>query len=178
MKALPSITFGQFRCSAGDVTARVSKGRQILSARAVHNHITTVAQAARRCSFAAISRSYKKLTQAQMAGWAVLAEKLKGSVVFGQAAQKTPNSKKRSASSKKTHQITTAMKHIPLTLILTLTALIPQGCSRKIYPHTIQNTHTTETITKIIRDTIIQTQADTAILQTLIRCDSTGRARL
>ena len=89
MKALPSIAFGQFRGSAGDVTARVSKGRQILSARAVHNHITTVAQAARRCSFAAISRSYKKLTQAQIAGWAVLAEKLKGSVVFGQAAQLT-----------------------------------------------------------------------------------------
>lgn len=70
------------------------------------------------------------------------------------------------------------MKHIPLTLILTLTALIPQGCSRKIYPHITQNTHTTETITEIIRDTIIQTQPDTAILQALIRCDSTGRARL
>ena len=70
------------------------------------------------------------------------------------------------------------MKHIPLTLILTLTALIPQGCSRKIYPHTTQNTHITETISEIIRDTIIQTQPDTAILQALIRCDSTGRARL
>lgn len=89
MKALPSIAFGEFRGSAGDVTARVSKGRQILSGRAVHNHITTAAQAARRCSFAAISRSYKKLTQSQMSGWALLAEKLKGCVVFGQAAQLT-----------------------------------------------------------------------------------------
>ena len=89
MKALPSIAFGQFIGSAGDVTARVSKGRQILSARAVHNHITTVAQATRRCSFAAISRRYKKLTQAQMAGWAILADKLKGSVVFGLPAQLT-----------------------------------------------------------------------------------------
>ncbi len=70
------------------------------------------------------------------------------------------------------------MKHIPLAVILTLTALIPQGCSRKIYPHTPQNTQTTETITAIIRDTIIQTQPDTAILQALIRCDSTGRARM
>ena len=70
------------------------------------------------------------------------------------------------------------MKHIPLAVILTITALIPQGCSRKIYPHTTQNTQTTETITEIIRDTIIQTQPDTAILQALIRCDSTGRARL
>ena len=70
------------------------------------------------------------------------------------------------------------MKHISLAVILTLTALIPQGCSRKIYPHTTQNTQTTETITEIIRDTIIQTQPDTAILQALIRCDSTGRARL
>lgn len=70
------------------------------------------------------------------------------------------------------------MKHTPLPIILTLTALIPQGCSSKIYPHTTQNTHTTETITEIIRDTIIQTQPDTAILQALIRCDSTGRARL
>ena len=70
------------------------------------------------------------------------------------------------------------MKHIPLAVILTITALIPQGCSRKIYPHTTHNTQTTETITEIIRDTIIQTQPDTAILQALIRCDSTGRARL
>ena len=70
------------------------------------------------------------------------------------------------------------MKHISLAVTLTLTALIPQGCSRKIYPHTTQNTQTTETITEIIRDTIIQTQPDTAILQALIRCDSTGRVRL
>ena len=70
------------------------------------------------------------------------------------------------------------MKHKYLATILTLTALIPQGCSHKIYPHTTQTTQTTETITEIIRDTIIQTQPDTAILQALIRCDSTGRARL
>ena len=32
MKALPSIAFNEFRGSAGDVTARVSQGRQVLSA--------------------------------------------------------------------------------------------------------------------------------------------------
>ncbi|MBQ8645542.1 MAG: hypothetical protein IJ476_04130 [Bacteroidales bacterium] len=91
MKALPSIAFSQFKGSAGNVTARVSKGRQILSAKALHNNITTVAQAARRCSFASISRSYRNLTQSQMAGWALLAEKLKGTSAFGQSAELTPH---------------------------------------------------------------------------------------
>ena len=53
-----------------------------------------------------------------------------------------------------------------------------QSCCHKIYPSTSQTTNTTEIITEVIRDTVIQTQPDTAILQALIRCDSTGRARL
>ena len=53
-----------------------------------------------------------------------------------------------------------------------------QSCCHKIYPSTSQTTNTIETITEIIRDTVIQMQPDTAIIQALIRCDSTGRARL
>ena len=63
-------------------------------------------------------------------------------------------------------------------IILMAAILSLQSCCHKIYPSTSQTTSTIETITEIIRDTVIQTQPDTAILQALIRCDSTGRARL
>ena len=63
-------------------------------------------------------------------------------------------------------------------IILMAAILSLQSCCHKIYPSTSQTTSTIETITEIIRDTVIQTQPDTAILQALIRCDSTGRASL
>ena len=91
MKALPSIAFSEFKGSAGSVTARVSKGRQIISAKSLHSRITTVAQAVRRCSFAAISRKYRSLSESQMAGWTALAKRLKGASVFGQSAELTPH---------------------------------------------------------------------------------------
>lgn len=62
MKALPSIAFNEFKGSAGDVTARISKGHQVLSGRALPGNVITAAQAARRCSFASISKAFKKLT--------------------------------------------------------------------------------------------------------------------
>ena len=91
MKALPSIAFNEFKGSAGDVTARVSKGRQVLSARSMHSLSKTPAQAVSRNRLAKISRSYKKLTDEQMKAWAVLAEKMKGISTFGQAAELTPH---------------------------------------------------------------------------------------
>ena len=91
MKALPSIAFSEFKGSAGSVTARVSKGRQIISAKSLHSRITTVAQAVRRCSFAAISRKFRSLSESQMAGWTALAKRLKGASVFGQSAELTPH---------------------------------------------------------------------------------------
>ena len=91
MKALPSIAFNEFRGSAGDVTARVSKGRQVLSARTVPAKGKTPAQAVSRNRLSKISRSYKKLSDSQMKAWAVLAEKMKGISTFGQAAELTPH---------------------------------------------------------------------------------------
>ena len=91
MKALPSIAFNEFKGSAGDVTARVSKGRQVLSSRSMHSPSKTPAQAVSRNRLAKISRSYKKLTDEQMKAWAVLAEKMKGISTFGQAAELTPH---------------------------------------------------------------------------------------
>jgi len=91
MKALPSIAFNEFKGSAGDVTARVSKGRQVLSARSMHSSSKTPAQAVSRNRLAMISRSYKKLTDEQMKAWAVLAKKMKGISTFGQAAEMTPH---------------------------------------------------------------------------------------
>ena len=91
MKALPSIAFNEFRGSAGDVTARVSQGRQVLSARTVPAKGKTPAQAVSRNRLSKISRSYKKLSDSQMKAWAALAEKMKGISTFGQAAELTPH---------------------------------------------------------------------------------------
>ena len=91
MKALPSIAFNEFRGSAGDVTARVSKGRQVLSARTMPSKDKTPAQAVSRNRLSKISRSYKKLSDSQMKAWAALAEKMKGISTFGQAAELTPH---------------------------------------------------------------------------------------
>ena len=52
------------------------------------------------------------------------------------------------------------------------------GCCPKLYPHKTENTERTVTITETVRDTIIQVQPDSSIVQALIKCDSTGRARL
>lgn len=52
------------------------------------------------------------------------------------------------------------------------------GCCPKLYPHKTENTEHTVTITETIIDTVIQIQPDSSIVQALIRCDSTGRARL
>ena len=52
------------------------------------------------------------------------------------------------------------------------------GCCPKLYPHKTENTERTVTITETVRDTIIQVQPDLSIVQALIKCDSTGRARL
>ena len=91
MKALPSIAFNEFKGSAGDVTARVSQGRQVLSARTVPAKGKTPAQAVSRNRLSKISRSYKKLSDSQMKAWAALAEKMKGISTFGQAAELTPH---------------------------------------------------------------------------------------
>jgi len=91
MKALPSIAFNEFKGSAGDVTARVSKGRQVLSARSMHSASKTPAQAVSRNRLAKISRFYKKLSDEQMKAWAVLAEKMKGISTFGSPAELTPH---------------------------------------------------------------------------------------
>ncbi len=89
MKALPSIAFNGFKGSAGNVTAKVAKGRQILSSRGRHSYVTTIAQAISRNRLSAISRSYKQLSDSQMKGWETLAGHLKGISTFGKAAELT-----------------------------------------------------------------------------------------
>ena len=53
-----------------------------------------------------------------------------------------------------------------------------QSCCHKLYPHTAEVTDTKESVTETIRDTVIMVQPDSSIIQALIQCDSTGRARL
>lgn len=87
MKALPSIAFDAFSGTAGDVTARISKGRQVLSVRATQPHVCTPAQAAARNRLADISRAYPHLTQEQMKAWEELAAHLDFPAVLGQKAE-------------------------------------------------------------------------------------------
>ena len=89
MKALPSIAFNEFKGSAGDVTARVSKGRQVLSTRCQHSHVKTGPQAVSRNRLSSISRSFRKLSDSQMKEWVILAERMKGISTFGKAAELT-----------------------------------------------------------------------------------------
>lgn len=86
MKALPSIAFSAFSGTAGDVTAKVSKGRQVLSVRATQPHVCTPSQAAARNRLADISRAYPRLTQEQMRAWEELAAHLDFPAVLGQKA--------------------------------------------------------------------------------------------
>ena len=63
-------------------------------------------------------------------------------------------------------------------LIAMAAILSTQSCCHKLYPHTSEVTEKRETVTEILRDTIIMVQPDSSILQALVQCDSTGRARL
>lgn len=62
--------------------------------------------------------------------------------------------------------------------IIILSALAVASCCPRLYPHKTESTEHTITVTETIRDTIVQVQPDSSIVQALIMCDSTGRARL
>ena len=61
---------------------------------------------------------------------------------------------------------------------LLTTLLLLQSCCPKLYPSTTEVIERTEVVKEIVRDTVVQVQPDSSILQALIQCDSTGRARL
>lgn len=63
-----------------------------------------------------------------------------------------------------------------IRLLATLLAL--QGCCPKLYPLSTEVIERTEVVREVVRDTVIQVQPDSSILQALIQCDSAGRARL
>ena len=64
------------------------------------------------------------------------------------------------------------------TIIAMAAILSLQSCCHKLYPHTTEVTEKTESVIETIRDTVIMVQPDSSIIQALIQCDSTGRARL
>ena len=64
------------------------------------------------------------------------------------------------------------------TIIAMAAILSMQSCCHKLYPHTAEVTEKKESVTETIRDTVIMVQPDSSILQALVQCDSTGRARL
>lgn len=86
MKALPSIAYDAFSGSAKGVTARRLGGRTVLSVRATHSAIVSPAQAVSRNRLSAISRSFRHLTDAEMARWAQLAEQYNASSSLGKGA--------------------------------------------------------------------------------------------
>ncbi len=78
---------------------------------------------------------------------------------------------------KKTHN-TSGTREVPLALFTTAALIVLSGCSPKLYPHKTENTERIVTVTETVRDTVIQVQPDSSIVEALIRCDSTGRARI
>ena len=64
------------------------------------------------------------------------------------------------------------------TIVAMAAILSLQSCCHKLYPHTTEVTEKTESVIETIRDTVIMVQPDSSIMQALIQCDSTGRARL
>lgn len=64
-------------------------------------------------------------------------------------------------------------------IIISIVALaVFCGCCPKLYPHKTESTEHMVVVTETIRDTVIQIRPDSSIVQALIMCDSTGRARL
>lgn len=61
---------------------------------------------------------------------------------------------------------------------LLTTLLVMQSCCPKLYPSSTEVIERTEVVKEIVRDTVVQVQPDSSILQALIQCDSAGRARL
>ena len=61
---------------------------------------------------------------------------------------------------------------------LLTTLLVLQSCCPKIYPSSTEVIERTEVVKEVVRDTVVQVQPDSSVLQALIQCDSTGRARL
>ncbi len=78
---------------------------------------------------------------------------------------------------KKTHN-TSGTREIPLALFTAASLAVLSGCCPKLYPQKTENIKRIVTVTETLRDTVIQVQPDTSIVEALIRCDSTGRARL
>ena len=67
------------------------------------------------------------------------------------------------------------MKRIIISIVTLVTFC---GCCPKLYQHETESTEHTITVTETIKDTVIQIQPDSSIVQALIKCDSTGQARL
>ena len=67
------------------------------------------------------------------------------------------------------------MKH---TVFLAALLIIIQSCCHKLYPQKENTVEHYTTITETVRDTVVRVQPDSSIVEALIECDSTGRARL
>lgn len=86
MKALPSIAFNDFSGTAKDVTARHFRGRTVLTVRPFPSKVVSSSQKTNRNAMDKISRAFKTLTDAQIAGWSALGEHLHSDSVLGSAS--------------------------------------------------------------------------------------------
>ena len=68
------------------------------------------------------------------------------------------------------------MKKLVTGLVVCVLSLCE--CSPRMLPHRTESTEHTVTVTETVRDTVVQVRPDSSIVRALIRCDSTGRARL
>ena len=70
-----------------------------------------------------------------------------------------------------------ARRPVTMTVFTAIALSVLPGCCPKLYPHKTENSERIVTVTETVRDTVIQVQPDSSIIEALIHCDSTGRAR-
>jgi len=87
MKYTPSIAFDEFAGSAKGVTAAKSRGRKYIRNKGYGNSSNTTSQGDIKAIFSQLAKSFKSLTQAQIAAWNSLAQTQEGKSILGSKAK-------------------------------------------------------------------------------------------
>jgi hypothetical protein len=87
MKYTPSIAFDEFAGSAKGVTAAKSRGRKYIRNKGYGNSSNSTSQGGIKTIFSQLAKSFKSLTQAQIAAWNSLAQTQEGKSILGSKAK-------------------------------------------------------------------------------------------
>ncbi len=87
MKYTPSIAFEEFAGTAKGVTAAKSRGRKYIRNKSYSNSSNSASQSDIKAIFSQLAKSFKFLTQAQIAAWNSLAQTQEGKSILGSKAK-------------------------------------------------------------------------------------------